>query len=352
MAASGYAIRLTDLTPTGGCAAKLGPEALAQVLRLLREIFDEGDYPNLLVGLAHADDGAVYRVSKDLALIHTVDFFPPIVTDPYAYGAIAAANSLSDVYAMGGEVALALNMAAFPPDLPPDLLADIVRGSSEKVKEAGGIVAGGHTVMNQVPLFGLCVTGLVHPDRIWTKKGARAGDVLVLTKPLGTGAVLTADKRRQADPAHVRAAVTQMAKLNRRAAQAFRASSQGIHAVTDITGFSLLGHGLEMAEASDVGLQFDLGRMPFVDGAAEYAEKGLYCSGTARNEAYYGPHVRFGRHLSKPLARLLFGSESSGGLLASVSRESWHELEASLQETKEAYWLIGEVVAGKGLEVK
>ena len=321
------------------------------MLRPLREIFDERDYPDLLIGLDVSDDATVYRISELVAMIQTVDFFPPIVDDPYAYGAIAAANALSDIYAMGGEVVLALNVAAFPPDLPPGYLAEVVRGGSEKVKEAGGIVAGGHTVMDRVPKYGMAVTGFVHPNRVWTKGGALPGDVLLLSKPLGTGIVLTADKRRQADPAHLAAAVDQMAQLNRGAAQALRAVAHGIHAVTDVTGFSLLGHAHEMVEASGVCFRFEMARLPFVDGAAEYAEKGLYCSGTARNEAYYGPHVHFGPHLDDRIARLLFGSESSGGLLAAVDRGCLPELEAALQEVGQAYWVVGEVRDGEGIEV-
>ena len=329
----------------------MGPEALSQVLRPLREIFVESDYPDLLIGLASADDGTVYRISDDLAMIQTVDFFPPIVDDPYAFGAIAASNALSDIYAMGGEVALALNVAEFPPDLPPEYLGEIIRGGSEKVKEAGGIVAGGHTVTDRVPKYGLCVTGFVHPDWVWTKGGARPGDVLLLTKPLGTGVILTADKRREADPAHLAAAVEQMAQLNRGAAQALRAVAHGVHAVTDVTGFSLLGHGHEMAEASGVCFRVAMDRLPFVQGAVGYAEKGLYCSGTARNEAYYGPHVRFGSHLEGVIARLLFGSESSGGLLVAVARECLPDLGRAFSEVSQAYWMVGEVLDGEGLEV-
>jgi len=328
----------------------MGPEVLAHVLRPLRQIFNETDYPDLLVGLESADDATVHRVSDDLALIQTVDFFPPIVDDPYCYGAIAAANALSDVYAMGGEVLLALNVAEFPPDLPPDYLAEIIRGGAEKVKEAGGIVVGGHTLMDRVPKFGFCVTGRVHPDQVWTKGGARPGDVLVLTKPLGTGIILTADKRREAEPTHLAAATEQMAKLNKGAAGALRTLGSAVHAVTDITGFGLLGHGYEMAEESRVCLRFQMAQMPFVAGAKMYAEKGLHCSATPRNEAFFGPHVRFDSHLDKPTTRLLFGSESSGGLLAAV--ESLPSLETALREAGETYWIVGEVLSGEGIEVR
>lgn len=330
----------------------MGPEALGHVLRPLKEIFRDGDYPDLLIGLENADDATVHRVSPDLALIQTVDFFPPIVDDPYAYGAIAAANALSDIYAMGGDVILALNVAEFPPDLPADYLSEIIRGGAEKIKEAGGIVAGGHTLTDQVPKFGFCITGHVHPDRIWTKSGALPGDALILTKPLGMGAILTAHKRRRAENGCVESAVVQMAQLNRWAAEALRTLGGQVHAVTDVTGFSLLGHGYEMASESRVSLRFDMARIPFAASAEEYARQGLYCSGTSRNEAYFGPHVRISPAVDQKAARLLFGSETSGGLFAAVAQDALPELAAAFGEVHQAYWIVGEVVAGEGIEVR
>ena len=218
----------------------MGPEALAQVLRPLQNMFRAEDYPELLVGLEISDDAAVYKINDEVAVIQTLDFFPPVVDDPYDYGAIAAANAMSDVYAMGGEVVLALNICGFPPDLPPDVVTEILRGGAEKVAEAGGIIAGGHTLDDKEPKYGLAVMGFVHPDCVAAKAGARPGDVLILTKPLGVGIITTALKGQVAEPGHVEAAVESMKKLNRRAARLMQ--SVGVNACTDVTGFALLGH--------------------------------------------------------------------------------------------------------------
>ena len=219
----------------------MGPEDLAQVLRP----FANNLNPSLLVGLHTADDAAVYKLNEEQAVVQTLDFFPPIVDDPYAFGAITAANALSDVYAMGGSPVFALNIAAWPANLPLEMLSEIFRGGQEKVAEAGGIVAGGHTVTDDVPKYGLCVTGIVHPDRVTTKGGARAGDVLVLTKPLGTGIVTTALKREKATERDVKVAIQSMTRLNRLGAEV--ALAAGVKAMTDVTGFGLLGHAYEMA---------------------------------------------------------------------------------------------------------
>ena len=218
----------------------MGPESLAQVLRPLGGMFPANEYPDLLVGLEVSDDAAVYRVSDEQAIILTVDFFAPVVDDPYDYGAIAAANAMSDVYAMGGEVILALNVCGFPIDLPAEMVSEVLRGGAEKVAEAGGALAGGHTVIDKEPKYGLAVMGFVHPDHVATKAGAKAGDVLILTKSLGVGIIAAALKREIARPDHVRAAVEVMKTLNRKAARLMQ--QVGIDAVTDITGFALLGH--------------------------------------------------------------------------------------------------------------
>src|SRR5512142_494650 len=220
------------------------PEALAQVLRPLSNMFAPEQYPDLLVGLGTVDDAAVYRLNDEQALIQTIDFFTPIVDTPYEFGAIAAANALSDIYAMGGEALFALNVAAFPPDLPAPIVAEILRGGADIVRSVGAAVAGGHTIRDEEPKYGLAVTGLGHPARLFTKGGARVGDQLVLTKPLGTGTITTALKRDQADPQHVEAAIASMVRLNRAAAQAAHASQ--VRGATDITGFGLIGHALEM----------------------------------------------------------------------------------------------------------
>ena len=213
----------------------MAPQALAHVLRPLRDLFHAEDYPSLLVGLNVADDAAIYQINEEVAVIQTLDFFTPVVDDPYDYGAIAAANACSDVYAMGGEVVLALNICGFPTTLPPTTISEILRGGAEKVKEAGGVIAGGHTIDDDEPKYGLAVMGLVHPQRILTKGGGQPGDTLLLTKPLGVGIITTAFKADAADPAHLATAVTSMKRLNRRAAQLLR--EVGLHACTDITGF-------------------------------------------------------------------------------------------------------------------
>jgi selenide,water dikinase len=306
-------------------------------------------YPDLLVGLEVSDDAAVYRISDDVAIIQTLDFFTPVVDDPYDYGAIAAANAMSDVYAMGGEVVLALNICGFPADLPLEVTSEILRGGAEKVAEAGGVLAGGHTIDDDEPKYGLSVMGLVHPDRILTKGGARSGDVLVLTKPLGVGIITTALKGRQADAAHVAAAVESMKRLNRGAARLIQ--QVGVRACTDVTGFALLGHGFEMAERSGVRLRFFAKKLPFLEGAMQYAEASLFPGGTCNNERAYQHAVHFGPGVSEEMQQLLYTPETSGGLLVAVPAERLEMLAERFDEAAEPYWVVGEVVDGEGIEV-
>ncbi len=327
----------------------MGPEALAQVLRPLQNMFRAEDYPELLVGLEVSDDAAVYKINDEVAVIQTLDFFPPVVDDPYDYGAIAAANAMSDVYAMGGEVVLALNICGFPPDLPPDVVTEILRGGAEKVAEAGGVIAGGHTLDDKEPKYGLAVMGFVHPDRVATKAGARPGDVLILTKPLGVGIITTALKGQVAEPGHVEAAVESMKKLNRHAARLMQ--SVGVNACTDITGFALLGHAQEMAEKSGVGIRFYLEKLPFVEGAREYAEDWLFPGGACRNQEHYAPQVRFAPDIPEEMQMLLYTPETSGGLLIAVPSEKLEELLALFSTEGQEHWTIGEVVEGEGIEV-
>jgi selenide,water dikinase len=327
----------------------MGPAALAQVLRPLRERFHAEEYPQLLVGLEGTDDAAVYQVTEEVAVIQTLDFFTPIVDDPYDFGAVAAANAMSDVYAMGGEVVLALNICAFPRDLPLEVVQAILRGGADKVAEAGAVLAGGHTIEDPEPKYGLAVMGLVHPERIWTKGGARAGDRLVLTKPLGVGLITTALKGEVAEPEHVAAAVRSMARLNRGAARAARAAE--VHACTDITGFSLLGHGLEMADQSQVALRFHLEALPLLPGAREYAEQSLFPGGSCRNRDAYTDRVRFAPSIPDEMRMLLFTPETSGGLLLAVAPERADTLLAQLRALGEEGWVIGEAVPGAGIEV-
>ena len=302
------------------------------------------------MGLEKADDAAVYRVRPDLAIIHTLDFFTPIVDDPYQYGAIAAANAMSDVYAMGGEVLLALNICAFPADMDPAIISEILRGGAEKVREAGGVLAGGHTVDDKEPKYGLSVLGVVHPDQVLTKGGARPGDALVLTKPLGAGIVTTAFKGGVADPEHVAAAVASMTALNRTTARL--AQRVGVRAATDITGFSLLGHGNEMVNLSGAGLRFRLDALPFLPGAREYAEQWLFPAGANRNQEYFGCSVAFAEGIGDELQLLLFTPETSGGLLMAVPADRLAELRDLATAEGQPLWVVGEVVEGYGIEVE
>ena len=318
-------------------------------MRPLQDLFRAEDYPDLLVGLTQADDAAVYRMSDELAVIHTLDFFTPIVDDPYQYGAIAAANAMSDVYAMGGEVLLALNISAFPAEMDAAVIGEILRGGAEKVREAGGVLAGGHTIDDKEPKYGLAVLGLVHPDRVLTKAGAQPGDVLALTKPLGVGIITTVLKSGVADAAHVRGAVESMAALNRRAAQL--AQQVGVHTATDVTGFGLLGHSSEMANLSGVGLRFHLSQLPFLDGARDYAEQWLFPGGANRNQDYFGCGVHFAQGISDAIQLLLFTPETSGGLLLAVPPEHVQALIARAAAEGQPCWLIGEVIQGAEIQV-
>lgn len=327
----------------------MGPETLAQVLRPLRNLFRAEHYPELLVGLEISDDAAVYKISDELAVIQTLDFFTPIVDDPYDYGAIAAANAMSDVYAMGGEVVLALNICGFPPDLPPDVISEILRGGAEKVVEAGGVLAGGHTIDDKEPKYGLSVMGLIHPERVWTKAGARPGDALVLTKPLGVGIVATALKGEVADPAHVTAAVESMKRLNRDAARLVQ--KVGVSACTDVTGFALLGHSYEMAKKSGVRLDFYVDKLVFVEGAVGYAEDWLFPAGTCNNERAYEGAVRFAPEISEEMQQLLYTPETSGGLLVAVPPEKLETLTTFFANEEHPCWVVGEAAEGEGVQV-
>lgn len=327
----------------------MGPAALAQVLRPLKF----ATHPDLVVGLQTSDDAAVYRLAPDLAIVQTVDFFTPIVDDPWTYGAIAAANSMSDVYAMGGTVLLALNVAGFPEDLPPRMITAIFEGAAAKVAEAGAIIAGGHTVTDAEPKFGLVVTGTIRPDRVWTKAGAQPGDVLFLTKAIGTGIVATALKREKANADDVAAATDSMLTLNRAAAETARAAG-GVHAATDITGFGLLGHGSEMAEKSGVGLRISASAVPLLPGTREYAEAGYIAGGLGRNRAYFednGGGIRFAPEIDATTQTIVFDPQTSGGLLFAVDPEQAEAFQAAFSEAGVPLWRIGEVVAGAGIDV-
>jgi selenide,water dikinase len=307
----------------------------------LGDLFQPKDYPALLVGLSEPDDAAVYRLNDDQAIISTLDFFPPVVDGAYEFGAIAAANALSDVYAMGGEPLFALNLAAWPDDLDPALLAEVLRGGAEKVKEAGAAVAGGHTVTDREPKYGLAVTGLVHPDRIFTKGGARPGDVLLLTKPLGTGTITTAIKQGQVDEADAQACIESMMTLNREAARAAAQLTGAVRAVTDITGFGLIGHAHEMAHLSGCALRFDFARLPWLPGAERYAREWIFPGGSERNEHYYSQWTTLERALADWERMLLFDPQTSGGLLIALEASRAGEFMRQVPA-----WKIGEAVEG------
>jgi selenide,water dikinase len=319
------------------------------VLRPIENLFRPEDHPDLLVGLGHPDDAAVWRLDEARALIVTTDFFTPVVDNPYDYGAIAAANSLSDVYAMGGTPFLALNIAALPPDLPAEITGEILRGGAEKAKEAGVVIAGGHTVQDKEPKYGLVALGFVHPEKMMTKGGAQAGDVLALSKPLGTGVTTTALKQGKADPTDVSEAAGWMKRLNRIAAEL--AVEFGVRGGTDVTGFGLLGHAFEMALASGAGLRFSFGSLPFIRGARRYAQDWIFPGGSMDNRHYFGPHVRFATGIEEAEQMLAFDAQTSGGLLLAVPPGKMEALMERAAQVGQVLWEVGEVVEGEGIEV-
>jgi selenide,water dikinase len=320
------------------------------VLRPLDGLFEQPDFPALLVGLGDPDDAAVWDLGDGRALVVTTDFFTPVVDTPYEYGAIAAANALSDVYAMGGKPFLALNVAALPPDLPPAFTGEILRGGAEKAREAGVVIAGGHTVQDKEPKYGLIVLGFADPARMFTKGAAKPGDALVLSKPLGFGTTTTAIKQEKATPEDIAEVVDWMARLNRGAAEL--ALEFGVRAATDITGFSLLGHAWEMASASDVGLRLKWEQIPFIRGARKYADEFIFPGGASDNRLYFERHVQFVRELDEEEVLLLFDPQTSGGLLLSVPAENLEAMLARAEEVDQSLWVVGEVVDGNHIEVR
>jgi selenide,water dikinase len=312
-------------------------------LEPIHQTFKSADFPDLIVGLDPADDAAVFRLSDEQAIITTTDFFPPVVDDPYDFGAIAAANALSDVYAMGGQVLFAINLVAFPDNLGVEILREILRGGAEKVAEAGAVVAGGHSVNDKEPKYGLAVTGLVHPQNVKTKGAAQPGETLILTKPLGVGVITTALKQQRAADEHVAVAVESMKQLNRGAAEAAQAASAA--AVTDITGFGLLGHAWEMASQSGASFQFELEQLPWLPGAVAYGAKGAFPGGMGNNMRFFREYVRFGENVSQLMQDMLFTPETSGGLLLSVAPENAGIFLSACPDSA----VVGQVVEGPGL---
>ena len=319
---------------------------MAQVLRPLSEQFPSDDHPQILVGLSEPDDAAVCRIDESRAIISTADFFPPVVDDPYDFGAIAAANALSDVYAMGGRPLMAINLVAWPDDLDKAILTEILRGGAETVREAGAAIAGGHSISDAEPKYGLSVTGEVNPGQIIHKSGARPGDRLILSKALGTGVVTTALKRGIATQSQVDSAVQSMSRLSREAAAL--AQAHQVSAMTDITGFGLIGHGLEMARLSGVDFELEFERIRLLPGAEQFARQGVFPGGMDRNLEYFAQWVDEAPGLPDFARGLLYDPQTSGGLLMAVADERAADLLASLEDKGEAAYVLGRVVPGTG----
>ena len=345
-------IRLTDLTDCGGCAAKLGADLLADALAGLGAGSDatEPANPDLIAGLEPPDDAAAWRISDDLAILGTLDFFPPLVDDPVAYGEIAAANALSDVFAMGGRVLFALSIAAFPEDFPPAALAAVFEAAAAKVREAGGILAGGHTIRDPEPKYGLAVVGAAHPDRLFRKGGARPGDVLLLTKRLGTGLLVSGHRQGRTSQPDLAAAIDQMRTLNRAASEVL--VQHGIRGATDVTGFGLLGHGLEMARASGARLTFEAAVMPALSGALELARAGVETGGAAHNRRFTAPALDVADGVASELVVLAHDPQTSGGLLAAVPATDVDAVVADLAAAGVSSWPVGGVETGSGVALR
>jgi selenide,water dikinase len=337
--------RLTELTDCGGCAAKLGADLLAEALAGLGAETGAAAPDELIAGLTPPDDGAVYRVSDDLAIIGTLDFFPPLVDDPRTFGEIAATNALSDVFAMGGRVLFALSIAAFPEDLPSDVLTAIFAGASGVVREAGGTLAGGHTIRDPEPKYGLAVIGAAHPDRLLRKGGARPGDRLVLTKALGTGILVSGSRQGRTSEADLAGAIDSMRGLNRAASDALVAT--GVRAATDVTGFGLLGHGLEMARASGARFSFDAHALPALPGALALAADGVETGGAAHNRRFVADSLEVGAGVTADLLTLAHDPQTSGGLLAAVPPEFVDTLDRALEAASVDHWWVGRVEPGE-----
>ena len=334
-------IKLKKLANCAGCGAKVGAGVLSQLLEGIRVHSD----PNLLVGFDKSDDASVYRISDELALVQTVDFFPPIADDPYTFGAIAATNALSDVYAMGGEPKLALNIMAVPADMPKEVVHEILRGGYDKVYEAGALITGGHSILDPEPKYGLAVTGFVHPDRVLTNSGARTGDVLLFTKPIGIGILTTAAKAELADEATMAKALRLMTTLNKSARDAM--VKYRVHACTDVTGFGLLGHTCEMAQGSDVQITLRTGDMDLIGESLEFARMGLLPEGMYRNRQFAEKYVDGGA-VELAVQDMLYDPQTSGGLLIAVDPDDAPALFAELQSCVPSAQCLGTVEEYKG----
>jgi len=336
---------LTGLTVGGGCAAKYSAARLEELLKGFVPVEAE----NLLVGLSPADDAAVYKLDDERALVFTLDFFPPLVDDPATFGRIAATNALNDVFAMGGVPLLALSIAAFPEELPNEVLAAVFSGADEQVRAAGALLAGGHTIRDAEPKYGLAVVGTVHPKGIWPKSGARAGDAVFLTKPLGTGLVLAGHGKELAGAVEHAEAVRWMTTLNGAAADVLRPFQP--NAVTDVTGFGLFGHAHETAERSGVRICIDAGAMPALPGALDVARQGVRTGGDPRNRDFAGPHVE-SDGIADDLLALGYDAQTAGGLLVTLPADKALSLEAEFRAHDLFLRRIGAVEAGAGVLVR
>lgn len=319
-------IKMSKLASCGGCGAKVGAGMLSQILQGIPTVKDE----NLLVGYDTSDDAAVYRVSDDLAIVQTLDFFPPIVDDPFMFGQIAAANAISDIYAMGATPKIALNIMTVTPQMPKEMIHEVLRGGYEKAYEAGVVIAGGHTINDQEPKYGLSVTGFARPEKIQMNCTPKEGDLLILTKPLGIGIITTANRAELADAALYQRAVRQMATLNKYACEIAR--KYRIHSMTDVTGFALMGHATEMARGSDLTIVIDSGKVPVLPGVLPLAEMGLIPEGAYRNRQFAGPTARFAESVPLAMQDVLYDPQTSGGLLIAVEEQDARALLQELQQ--------------------
>lgn len=336
-------VKLTSLSSKGGCGCKIGPADLAEVMRSLPK---QAANPNLLVGLDTSDDAGVYQLTDELALVQTLDFFTPIVDDPYDFGQVAAANALSDIYAMGGKPLTALNIVAFPISvLDKEVLADILRGAGDKLKEAGATLVGGHSIDDKEPKFGLAVTGLVHPDKVRANSGAVPGDRLILTKPIGVGISTTAIKNNLLSEEEITRVTKVMTTLNKTAAEIMEPFD--VHACTDVTGFGLLGHASEMAKGSNAGIQIYQKQVPLLNRVRELAEKGAIPGGTKNNFAHLEGSVTFSETMDQIDQYILCDAVTSGGLLISVSGDQAEELLESMIKAGVEASIIGEVTSSQ-----
>ncbi len=357
-------IRLTELTECGGCAAKLGADVLSEALAGLgldpdgwsghegrgsdRDGSTRGDSAavgstGLIAGLDPPDDAAVHLVAPGVAVIGTVDFFPPLVDDPRTFGEIAAANAMSDVFAMGGRVLFALSVAAIPESMPTPAFRAILDGAASKVREAGGMLAGGHTIRDPEPKYGLAVIGVGSPDRLLRKGGAQPGDLLILTKPLGTGLLVSGRRQGKTSDEDLASAIDSMTSLNRAASELL--VEHGVRAATDVTGFGLLGHGLEMARASGTMFRFDMAKLPALDGAIDLARAGVETGGAAHNRRFVLPALTLGDGVAPELVTLAHDPQTSGGLLAAIPRSAVKDLHAALEDAGIRHWPVGRVEA-------